>query len=771
MLFLIIPATIQLVIIFYLLIKNIGWKEFFSFVGFGLLFGFIRSNIINLIQIKINHSVIPYEFAGKLLRIGNDSLVVYFGWITTAFIAWQISKIFLEKYDINLKDQIFPLISFSFIFIMAFSYMTETAASFAGWWHWNNFLESGFQTSVFVNVPWVGIVDWGTVAFEFLGLFIIGRYIFQKKDWRPAIFLSLPLVHWLSHLNSVGSIALLNSQLKLTIFIHLLLPVIAVILFFVRGFKQTEQEKNELPENSIIFVLSITYFVALAVGIIYARNITFLISLIPVSLIVLYLKMKNRVLLLLVAALLLSFSVILNSPLDSTRFIFAFFPLAYITLISLLEKANFQKILRPLAIPTFVIFAGLFIFSFPSSATKTFKNIGSTKSNDRNIVLISIDTLRADHLSQNGYFRDTSPNLDKIAREGTKTSIYAPVPYTLPAHFSMLSGIHPYLANVTTNSSLFDSTGKTPFISSVLKDQGYNTAAFISSSILDKGGLKNGFDEFNFTASRPTFDGTNNEDPITERSSKDTLLLANQWIFKNKDNPYFVWIHLFDPHSPYRNYCNYYDYSKGLEPKDDLFKDGEVQKFYKIKNDIKQIPDEDYRYLEALYDEEIKCVDANLGSFFEQLKQENLYDKTDLIIVGDHGENFDHNSLFHGHNLYEGALKVPLIAKSQDKGDVADNTSLLDLFNLIERYTGLSKEKSQKDKDIFFATKDNIIINKDTNELNTTDRYGIKSGNYKFLFSNQEQELYDLTENENDQKDNQIISNSLYLKLKDFFKI
>ncbi|MBN2377430.1 MAG: tetratricopeptide repeat protein [Sedimentisphaerales bacterium] len=241
----------------------------------------------------------------------------------------------------------------------------------------------------------------------------------------------------------------------------------------------------------------------------------------------------------------------------------------------------------------------------------------------RNVILISIDTCRADRLSCYGYPLQTTPNIDALASQGILfENCYSPVPLTLPAHISMLSGTIPPYHGIHDNHDYgLDESLVT--IAEILKDDGFTTGSIISAFVLDsRTGLNQGFETYN-----DDFEEKHRAISIVERKAEEVSRVALDWLNKNKDDRFFLFLHYYDPHNPYH-------------------------------------PPEPFSqtYSKDLYAGEIAYVDHCIGQVIEKLKKLGLYDSTLIIVTGDHGEMLgEHNESTHGYFIYQSALKVPLI--------------------------------------------------------------------------------------------------------------
>jgi len=245
-----------------------------------------------------------------------------------------------------------------------------------------------------------------------------------------------------------------------------------------------------------------------------------------------------------------------------------------------------------------------------------------------NLVLITIDTVRADHIGCYGYKGIKTPNIDALAADGTRMErAYTPVPITLPSHAVMFTGTYPM------KTGMHDFSGNTlgaeqQTLASVLKQHGYDTGAVVGSAVLDsRFGLNRGFDfyydHFDFSRLLET-----NLDAM-ERPGNLVADEALQWFGKRTDKPFFFWMHLYDPHHPYNPPSPYAE-----------------------------------EYKTAPYDGEIAFADAQVGRVLDILKKRGHYQNTLVVLTGDHGEGLgEHGETTHGFFIYNSTLHVPLIFK------------------------------------------------------------------------------------------------------------
>ncbi len=243
----------------------------------------------------------------------------------------------------------------------------------------------------------------------------------------------------------------------------------------------------------------------------------------------------------------------------------------------------------------------------------------------QNVLLVTIDTLRADALGSDGGQART-PALDRLATDGVRFSFaHAQAVLTLPSHASILTGEYPFQHGVRENSGYRLAEG-TPTLATILKKDGYATGAFVSAfPVHSRFGLSQGFDVYDdwFGETRAPTDFV-----MPERAATATVSLARSWIgARERENgtPWFAWVHVFDPHAPY------------APP-----------------------PPFDREYAGRPYYGEVAAADAALAPLFDQVRQSSR--PTLVVVTGDHGEALgDHREATHGLFAYESTLRIPLI--------------------------------------------------------------------------------------------------------------
>src|SRR5207302_1963262 len=263
------------------------------------------------------------------------------------------------------------------------------------------------------------------------------------------------------------------------------------------------------------------------------------------------------------------------------------------------------------------------------------------------IIIISIDTLRSDHLPAYGYTKIETPAIDRFRKDAVLFErAYSHCPLTLVSHASVFTGLLPAEHGIRDNLG-YNLNPKVPTIAEFLKSKGYATGGAVSALVLrGETGIKRGFD---FWDDSIDFDMNALSIGRAQRSGEETRQIAEKWIGAHKSVPFFFFFHIYEPHTPY-------------EP-----------------------PDQFRSKYGNTYDGEIATADDVVGKFVSYLREQDLYDKATIILMSDHGEGLgDHGEDEHGILLYRETLQVPLIVKfsrSAQKGmSVGKPVQLIDIY-------------------------------------------------------------------------------------------
>ena len=258
-------------------------------------------------------------------------------------------------------------------------------------------------------------------------------------------------------------------------------------------------------------------------------------------------------------------------------------------------------------------------------------NIASLWAEAPNIIFITVDTTRADRMGFLGNKLGLTPNLDAVARQGVVfEKAFSQAPLTPVSHATIFTGTYPQFHTVTDFGHPLPSL--LPSVPEILQKSGYRTAAFIGSLILDPKaqmapGFDRGFDFFD-AGFHPKQGPNESRYETVERRGGDVIAHTIAWLNKKTQAPFFIWVHLYDPHAPY----------DPPPPYDKRFKDP--------------------------YDGEVAYSDACLGKLFQYLRQRGLYDRSLIVMMSDHGESLGaHGESMHGIFLYDETIHVPLLFK------------------------------------------------------------------------------------------------------------
>ncbi len=279
-----------------------------------------------------------------------------------------------------------------------------------------------------------------------------------------------------------------------------------------------------------------------------------------------------------------------------------------------------------------------------------------------NLLVITLDTTRADRIGCYGYRTAATPILDQLAARGVLfENAYTACPVTLPSHSTMFSGLTPREHGVHHNGiGKLDS--QIPTLADMLRSRGYETGAFVGAFVLNrKFGLDRGFREYDdFTGAELA-----NNQVHRRRGGQLVVDAALAWLERRDSRPFFCWVHLFDPHAPYR-------------PREELFGP---------------------RFTTSPYDAGIAFADQQIGRLVDYLDRHELSGRTLIVVVGDHGEGLDeHAEHEHGHMLYNSTLRVPFIISNPSRCKaghrVTQAVSLVDLLPTLQECLGSERAEN-----------------------------------------------------------------------------
>jgi len=266
----------------------------------------------------------------------------------------------------------------------------------------------------------------------------------------------------------------------------------------------------------------------------------------------------------------------------------------------------------------------------------------------RNLIIVSIDTLRADRLGCYGNDRPTSPAIDRIAGEGVVfDDASAPSPWTKPSHASLLTGLYPSRNGAVAMDS--DMREDVVHLASHLAGRGFQTLAVVNSMLLNQHGLERGFQQLKYV---PFVQGNRKSSPVTAPAIE---MLRK----RDRSKPLFALVHYMDVHS---DYLSLPKYEKMFVRPYEGFADGTTQQLYRFAAGQFDLEKKDAAHLLDLYDAGVRQVDDELARLFGFLEDDGLLDDTLLVVLSDHGEEFlEHGSVLHGHTQFQEVVRVPLI--------------------------------------------------------------------------------------------------------------
>lgn len=391
-------------------------------------------------------------------------------------------------------------------------------------------------------------------------------------------------------------------------------------------------------------------------------------------------------------------------------------------------------------ISTVLAFTAITVFATGCSSRESSTHSGN------NLIVISVDTLRADMLSCYGYDRPTSPTIDGVAQEGVLfEDVSATAPWTLPSHASIFTGLYPNRHGVKSRSQSLPEDVET--LAEIFAEHGFATSAIVNFPYLgERYGLHRGFDHFEYmepTARLPQ--------PSRIRHH------AEEWLAQNSLEPFFLFVHFFDAHSSYTSRRRWEELF--VRPSESVA-DGTSEQLIQIRAANISLSDSDVSHLIDLYVSGIYQVDNQISKFLKFLDSKQLGDNTVIVITSDHGEEFfEHGSVLHGRTQFKEVLSVPLIIRGPGipRGRrISDPVSLVDIAPTLVSLFGLSTDVSFDGLDLghFFEEKaaekqpDRFLFGEAAaHKLGRDDiTRSVRYGRHKLIFNEEtlEAHLYDL---------------------------
>jgi arylsulfatase A-like enzyme len=355
-----------------------------------------------------------------------------------------------------------------------------------------------------------------------------------------------------------------------------------------------------------------------------------------------------------------------------------------------------------------------------------------------NVILVSIDTLRADHVGSYGYTRETSPGLDSLAQDSAVfLNTFATAAWTLPSHASMLTSLFGFNHHIYYNDERIGPSLTT--LADVLRQNRFFCTAFTGGVYVgSRYGFSKGFDSFSEKQ------GDFSVPDAAERAFQG----VSEWIGQNQDKNFFLFVHTYQPHTPYDCPAPYNSEFLGH---DSQFQKAKILDYLGGREGtFKPLSEQERQEFVGLYDGEIRYTDERLiKPLLSRLKQLGLYDRTLVIVTSDHGEEFfDHGGWEHGHTLYNELLRVPLIMKfpgSKFRGmRIEPIVSQVDLMPTILEEMGIADQDlrldgrslhpllkgESRDDRVFFADRKSHVT-----DTNTSQRITLNAGRMKLILN------------------------------------
>jgi len=356
--------------------------------------------------------------------------------------------------------------------------------------------------------------------------------------------------------------------------------------------------------------------------------------------------------------------------------------------------------------------------------------VGGPGAGPTSVLLISVDTLRADRLGSYGYQAAATPVLDALAARGLRFDQAATVvPLTLPAHSSLMTGTFPAFHGVRDNGSFYLDESTTT-IAEVLQPRGYRTGGFVGAFVLDRRwGIAQGFGDYFDEFDLSKFEMAGGLD-AAQRPGREVVDRALAWLEQDTTQPFFAWVHLYDPHAPYT-------------------------------------PPEPYRSqfpatAQGAYDGEVAATDAQIGRLIASLEASGRLASTIVVVVGDHGEMLgEHGEQQHGFFVYDAAVRIPLIVAGPEvpAREVRDQVRIVDVMPTILELVGAEIPDAVQGASLLpFGRGEALDLLAFSETWYPRYHYGwseltaIRDGRYKFIAAPR-RELYDIQADPGELKD------------------
>jgi arylsulfatase A-like enzyme len=377
-----------------------------------------------------------------------------------------------------------------------------------------------------------------------------------------------------------------------------------------------------------------------------------------------------------------------------------------------------------------------------------------------NIILVAVDTLRADHLGCYGYSFDTSPTIDYLAQQGVmvKKLFCSGIP-THPSFTTLYTGQHPITHNIVSHGGKANLNRETPVLPELFLQAGYTTCA-VDNLWRSKVWFGRGYEYYlDPSVRRGLLIGVTNEEMNT---------MALEWLRNRPRKPFFLFIHYWDPHyplNPPQRYSHMFYHGDPFDPHNHSLKNwwkhplGLLAKDTWLQRPEGQITDADY--IRAMYDQEIRYLDDGISALLEVLKEQHLEENTLLVLVADHGTSLTENNIFFEHHgLYDCTTHVPMIIRWPERLPKAKRMEQMyqmadvgpTLLDAIDLPIPSEMEGRSFYKQIFVndapRNGDSFVV---SSECTWQAKWSLRTNRYKFILAREngieggpERELYDL---------------------------
>jgi arylsulfatase A-like enzyme/Tfp pilus assembly protein PilF len=337
-----------------------------------------------------------------------------------------------------------------------------------------------------------------------------------------------------------------------------------------------------------------------------------------------------------------------------------------------------------------------------------------------NLLIVTIDTLRADHVGAYGYAAAQTPALDALAARGVRFSQAATsAPLTLPAHASLMTGTFPGFHNVRDNGGFYLGEEQDT-LAEVLRARGYRTGGFVAAFVLDhRWGIAQGFDRFfdDFDLAKYRVDvGLD----AVQRPGSEVVAKAIEWLDEDRTRPFFGWVHLYEPHAPY-----------------------EAPESIRARFPPTMI---------GAYDAEVATADLQLRRLLDHLTAAGRLDRTVVVVLGDHGESLgEHGEEQHGFFVYDATVRIPLVVAGPTLPArvVADQVRIVDVMPTVLELLGAESPKAVQGRSLLPLVRGerlNLVALSETwyprHHYGWSELTAIRDGRYHFIAA-PTRELYD----------------------------